>query len=191
MVCDPPYEKTDHKVVKAPLFNQGMKENASIFSHTQGWAIMAETLLGNGTQAYKYYRAFMPAAFNSKAEIRQIEPYVNCQFTHSKYSPHFGASRLPWLTGAATWSYFSATQNILGIQPDYDGLVIDPCIPANWPHFFVSRRFRGKILNITVMNPDGVQKGIKQVTLNDQKIAGNLIFESEMQDINEVIVEMG
>lgn len=191
MVCDPPYKKTDHKVVKASLFNQGMKENASIFSHTQGWAIIAETLLGNGNQAFKYYRAFMPAAFNTKAEIRQIEPYVNCQFTHSKYSPRFGASRLPWLTGAATWSYYSATQYLLGIQPDYDGLIIDPCIPSDWSGFFVSRRFRGKILNITVENPKGVQKGIKQITLNNDKISGNLIFEDQMKKTNDVIVEMG
>lgn len=191
MVCDPPYEKTDHRVVKASLFNQGMKENASIFSHTQGWAVIAEALLGNGNQAFEYYRAFMPAAFNNKAEIREIEPYVNCQFTHSKYSPRFGASRLPWLTGAAAWSYYSASQYILGIQPDYDGLIINPCIPSEWKGFFVSRRFRGKTLNITVLNPQKKQKGIKQVTLNDVVISGNMIFEDEMREINEVLVEMG
>ena len=72
MVVSPAYEKINHRVVKAPLFNKGMKENASIFCHTQGWAITAETMLGNGDQAYKYYRAFMPAAYNTKAEIRQI-----------------------------------------------------------------------------------------------------------------------
>jgi len=133
----------------------------------------------------------MPAAFNTKAEIRQIEPYVNCQFTHSKYSPRFGASRLPWLTGAATWSYYTATQYILGIQPDYDGLRIDPCIPADWSEFFVSRRFRGKMLNISVKNPKGVQKGIKQIIINKQKITGNIIFDDQLKDMNEISVEMG
>jgi len=159
MVCAPPYQKADHRIVKAPLFNPGMKENASIFSHTQGWAVIAETMLGNGNQAYKYYRSFMPAAYNTKAEIRQIEPYVNCQFTHSTFSPRFGASRLPWLTGAATWGYFSASQYILGIQPDYDGLRIDPCIPEHWKNFTVKRRFRGKHFNIEVVNTKAVQKG--------------------------------
>jgi cellobiose phosphorylase len=190
-ICAPPYIKTDHKIVKAPLFNEGMKENASIFSHTQGWAIIAETMLGNGDQAFKYLRAFMPAAYNTKAEIREIEPYVNCQFTHSKYSPRFGASRLPWLTGAATWSYYSATQHIMGVQPDYEGLIIEPCVPASWKSFKMNRRFRGKFFNIEVKNENGVQKGVVKLIVNGEEIAGNLIPLGKMKDKNDVLVIMG
>jgi N,N'-diacetylchitobiose phosphorylase len=191
VVCAPPYEKTDHRVVKASLFNKRMKENASIFSHTQGWAIIAETIIGNGDQAYQYYRAVMPAAYNTMAEIRQIEPYVNCQFTHSKYSPKFGASRLPWLTGAATWSYYAATQYILGIQPDYYGLRIDPCIPSNWKEFKVKRRFRNKKFNISVINPEGIEKGVKKIILNGDYIEGNFIDMNKTVETNNVLVEMG
>ncbi len=191
MVCDPPYEKTDHHVVKASLFNQGMKENASIFSHTQGWAVIAETMLGHGDKAFAYYRAFMPAAYNTKADVRQIEPYVNCQFTHSKYSPRFGASRLPWLTGAAAWSYYAATQYILGIQPDYSGLRIDPCIPADWKEVSVRRRFRKKLLNITIRNEQGLQKGVCELTLNGERLDGNLIPVEKIKDVNDVTVVMG
>lgn len=191
IIVDPPYAKTDHHVVKAPLFNQGMKENASIFSHTQGWAIIAETMLGHGNLAFQYYRAFMPAAYNTRAEIRQIEPYVNCQFTHSKYSPRFGASRLPWLTGAAAWSYYTATQFILGIQPDYDGLRIDPCIPSSWKEFSVTRRFRKKMFHIQVQNKSGVEKGVKKLAINGEMIPGNMIPLNKMRTMNEVIVEMG
>jgi N,N'-diacetylchitobiose phosphorylase len=191
MVCAPPYIHTNHKIVKAPLFNPGMKENASIFSHTQGWAVIAETLQGNGNQAYQYLRSFMPAAYNTKAEVRQIEPYVNCQFTHSIYSPRFGASRLPWLTGAATWGYYSAAAYILGLQPEYDGLRIDPCIPSDWKSFQMKRRFRGKMLSVEVLNPDGVQKGVKQVSLNGEVLDGNLIPESLMLENNLVVVLMG
>jgi len=190
VIVDPPYAKTDHKVVKAPLFNQGMKENASIFSHTQGWAIIAETMLGHGDQAFTYYRTFMPAAYNTKAEIRQIEPYVNCQFTHSKHSPRFGASRLPWLTGAAAWSYYAATQYILGVQPDYNGLKIDPCIPSTWNEFQVTRIFRKKNLNITVKNDNGVQKGVQKIILNGKEIDGQFIQIDNMKENNDVIVIM-
>jgi N,N'-diacetylchitobiose phosphorylase len=187
-VCAPPYEKIDTKFVKAPLFNQGMKENASIFSHTQGWAVIAETMLGNGDLAYQYYRAFMPAAYNSVAEIRQIEPYVNCQFTHSKYSPRFGASRLPWLTGAATWSYFTASQFILGIQPQYFGLKIDPCIPSNWDEVKVFRKFREKDLHIRIINNNHVNKGVEKMILNDKEIIGNHINLDEMKSENFIEV---
>ncbi|MEO0293243.1 MAG: glycosyl hydrolase family 65 protein [candidate division WOR-3 bacterium] len=191
MLVDPPFEKTDHRVVKASLFNKGMKENSSIFCHTQGWAIMAEAMLGNGEQAYKYYRAYLPAAYNAKAEIRQIEPYVYCQYTHSKYSPRYGASRIPWLTGSAAWAYYVATQYILGIQPDYHGLRIDPCIPSSWREYKVRRKFRNKILEIKVENKTGVQKGAKRIIINGEEIEGNFIPIDKLKENNTVFVEMG
>ena len=188
MINDPPVEKTDPKVIKSRLFNKGMKENASIFNHTQSWVIIAETLLGRGNQAYDYYRRFMPSAYNTKAELREIEPYVYSQFTHSKYSPRYGASRLPWLTGTASWAYYTATQFILGIQPDYSGLRIDPCIPSKWKEMKITRKFRNKIFNITIKNKNGAQKGVKKIILNDKRMEGNLIPVELMKDNNNVVV---
>ncbi len=190
MICDPPVEKTDPKVIKARLFNKGMKENGSVFCHTQGWAIIAETMLGRGNQAYEYYRKYMPSAYNTKAEIRGIEPYVYCQFTNSKYSPRYGASRLPWLSGSAAWAYYTATQYILGIQPEYSGLKIDPCIPADWKNLRITRRFRNKTLGITIKNERGVQKGVMKIVLNGEEIAGNVIPFNRMRETNDVLVVM-
>jgi cellobiose phosphorylase len=187
MICDPPYTKADLKVVKAKLFNPGMKENGSIFCHTQGWAIMAETLTGNGERAFHYYDSYLPASYNEKAEIRGIEPYVYSQSTHSKYSPRYGASRLPWLTGAAAWAYFTASQYILGIQPDYKGLRIDPCIPKNWDKVQISRRFRGKTVNIEILNPDKKEKGIERLVVNGTEVKGNFIPFEMLKETNTVV----
>lgn len=188
MLCAPPFVKTDFNVVRAVLFNPGMKENCSIFNHTQGWAVIAEAMLGRGDQAFEYYRAYLPAAYNDRAELRQIEPYVYCQSTDSRYSAHFGSSRLPWLSGAATWAYFAATQYILGIRPDYDGLVIAPCIPAGWDGFSVVRKFRNASYRIQVKNPDHVNKGIRQISVDGNVIDGNRIdvFEEGSEHIIEV-----
>ena len=163
VICDPPFTKTDVRVVRAVLFNPGMKENGSVFCHPQGWAVIAETMLGRGTRAWEYYRAYMPAAYNDRAEVRQIEPYVHCQSTYGKHSSRHGASRLPWLTGTASWSYVAATQHILGIRPDYTGLTIDPVIPSSWPGFRVVRRFRGATYQIEVDNAAGVERGVREL----------------------------
>jgi cellobiose phosphorylase len=191
MLCAPPYENILCGEIRSILFNKGVKENASIFCHTQGWAIMAETMLGHGDRAFQYFRNYMPAAQNDKAEIRGIEPYVYSQYTHSIYSERYGASRVPWLTGAASWAYYSATQYILGIQPEYNGLKIDPCIPAAWKEFTVVRQFRNKTLNIKVTNPGGVQKGVKKVILNGNEIEGCFIPLDKMKKTNDVVVMMG
>jgi len=191
MLCDPPYAKTDPAVIKAPLFNKGMKENAAIFNHTQGWAVMAETMLGRGNQAFKYFKSYLPAAYNEKAEIREVEPYVYAQSTHSKHNIHFGASRLPWLSGTATWAYFSAAHYILGIRPGYTGLEIDPCIPSAWQGFTATRRFLGKTVKITVNNPHNVEKGVALMSVNGEPVEGNIIPIEKLTDITEVVVTLG
>jgi cellobiose phosphorylase len=191
MICDPPVEKTDPKVIKARLFNKGMKENGSIFQHTQSWVVIAETLIGRGNRAYEYFRKFMPSAYNTKAEIRQTEPYVYAQFTCSKYNPRYGASRLPWLSGTASWAYFTAAQYILGVQPDYKGLKIDPCIPSDWKEIKISRRFRKKNFNILIKNESGIERGIKRLSINGNIVEGNIIPLELMKENNEVIVVMG
>ncbi|MFC2137894.1 GH36-type glycosyl hydrolase domain-containing protein [Bacteroidota bacterium] len=191
-LCNPPYTLgTNYKIVRAAYFNRSMKENGAIFTHTQGWAVIAEAILGHGNQAFKYFRSYMPSAYNTKAEVRQIEPYVYNQSTHGKYSPRFGNSRLPWLSGSATWSFYAATQYILGIQPEYDGITIDPCIPNDWDGFKVIRNFRGKRLSIIVKNTNTVEKGVKKMIVNGTEISGNFIDIENLKDNNTIEVIMG
>ncbi|MBN2520286.1 MAG: hypothetical protein JXB17_07270, partial [Bacteroidales bacterium] len=191
-LCNPPYTLgTNFKIVRSAYFNKSMKENGAIFTHTQGWAVMAEAILGHGNQAYEYFRAYLPSAYNSNAEIRQIEPYVYNQSTHGKYSPRYGNSRLPWLSGSATWSFFAATQYILGIRPEYNGITIDPCIPSSWDGFEAVRIFRGKKLNIIVKNPSKVEKGVKKIEINGEKIIKSYISIDQLKQENTIEVIMG
>ena len=174
MICTPPFVKTPHHTVRAVLLNAGQKENAGIFCHTQGWAVIAETLLGRPDRAYAYYRAYLPAAYNDRAEVRQVEPYVHCQSTHSIHSGRAGASRLPWLSGTASWSYFAATHYILGIQPDYDGLRINPCLPSEWPDVEVQRNFRGGVYRIHIRR-GASGCGVARLVVDGREIDGALV----------------
>jgi cellobiose phosphorylase len=191
MLSAPPFVKTPIDVMRAVVFNLGVKENAGIFNHTQGWGVMAECILGHGDRAYEYYRASMPAAYNERAEVRQIEPYVQGQTTYSVYSPRPGNARTSWLTGAAAWAYFSATQYVLGLRPEMDGLRIDPCIPSAWKGFKATRRFRGRTVQIEVKNPNGVCRGVKSMTLNGKALGGSLVPAEKLGERNRVVVVLG
>lgn len=191
MLSAPPFEKTPIDVMRAVLFLSGIKENAGIFNHTQGWGVMAECMLGNGDRAYEYYRAFMPAAYNDRAEIRQSEPYVQAQTTYSTFSPRAGNTRTSWLSGAVPWAYYSATQYILGIRPELDGLRLDPCIPAGWPGFSAARQFRGRTVEIEVKNPNGVCRGVQSITLNGNPLPNNLVPVEMLAEKNQVVVVLG
>ena len=191
MLSAPPFVKMPIDVMRAVVFNPGIKENAGIFNHTNGWGVMAECLLGNGDRAYEYYRSSMPAAYNTRAEIRQSEPYVHGQTTYSTFSPRPGNTRTSWLTGAAAWSYFSATQYILGLRPESEGLRIDPCIPKAWNGFTVKRKFRDRIIFIQIKNPSHVNKGVNRMILNGKSIEGNLIPFTLLEAENYIEIILG
>ena len=187
MLCSPPFTKADYNIIPSVLFNNGMKENGGIFNHTLGWAVIAETMLGNNERAYEYYRAFLPSAYNNKAELRGIEPYVYSQSTISKHSKNAGQSKLPWLTGAATWAYVAATQYILGVRADYTGLIIDPVVPSHWKNFSMIRFFRNKKFEIKVTN-SGSSNRANELVCNGKKINGNKINVSEFESKNKIEV---
>lgn len=191
MLSAPPFVKTPVDVMRAVVFNPGVKENAGIFNHTQGWGVMAECMLGHGDRAYEILRASMPAAYNDRAELREIEPYVHGQTTYSTYSPRAGTARTPWLTGAAAWAYYSATHYILGLRPEPDGLRIDPCIPCTWPGFRATRRFRGRTIQVEVRNPAGVCRGVRSLTLDGDRLPGNLLPIHRLGETNLVEVVLG
>jgi cellobiose phosphorylase len=150
--------------------------------HTQPWAVIANTILGNGNRAYEYLRAFLPAAQNTKADKMEIEPYVLCQSTHADESPLFGVSRIPWLSGSATWTFHAITHYILGIKPDYYELEIDPVIPEHWPQIDITRTIRGMQINIQILNKNKVQRGVKSIDVNDQVIKTGKIPYHLLQD---------
>lgn len=169
----------------------GVKENGSIFSHPNPWAWCAEAMLGRGSRAMKFYDSLCPARQNDKIEIRQSEPYSYCQFIMGKDHSAFGRARHPFMTGSGGWSYFAATRYILGVQPEYDGLRVDPCVPADWKQFEVTRIWRGATYHITVHNPVGVEKGVVSVTSNGNGCASNLIPVMPAGSVNAVTVVMG
>lgn len=148
----------------------GLKENGAIFSHPNPWAWCAEAVLGRGSRAMKFYNALCPALQNDMIEVRQSEPYSYCQFIVGKSHTAFGRARHPFMTGSSGWAYYAATAYLLGVQPDFDAIRIDPCIPADWEEFSVVRRWRGAEYRIHVTNPDGVEKGVKRITMDGKEV---------------------
>jgi cellobiose phosphorylase len=152
----------------------GAKENGGIFLHTNPWAMIAAALLGDGERAYQYYTQINPAARNDRIEEFECEPYVYPQNILSDEHPQFGLGRNSWLSGTASWAYQAATQYILGLQPTYQGLRIDPCIPAAWDGFHARRVYRSVTYEIEVHNPLHGNRGIRQMLVDGEQIDGNI-----------------
>jgi N,N'-diacetylchitobiose phosphorylase len=170
MLNAPPYTGIDDEIGFVTRVYPGVKENGSIFSHPNPWAWAAECMLGNGEDAVKFYDALCPYHQNDKIEVRESEPYSYCQFVMGPAHTAFGRARHPFMTGTAGWAYFASTQYILGVRPDFDGLIVDPCVPPSWKKFSVTRQWRGAVYEITVNNPDGVQRGVRRIIADGKAV---------------------
>ena len=165
-LCWPSYTTVDDTIGYVTRVYPGVKENGAIFSHPNAWPIIAETMLGRGEQAMAYYDALAPYHANDSIEVRGAEPYVYAQFLYGRDHEYYGRAQNPWLTGTAGWMYTAATKYLLGVRPDFDALVVDPCIPPDWDGFTVTRQWRGATYQIEVSNPDHVSAGVASVELD-------------------------
>ncbi|MDK2902541.1 MAG: cellobiose phosphorylase [Clostridiales bacterium] len=153
----------------------GYKENAGIFCHNNPWVMIAETVVGRGERAFEYYKKIAPAYVEERSDIHRMEPYVYSQMIAGKDAKRFGEAKNSWLTGTAAWNFVAISQWILGIKPDYDGLVVDPCIPPDWDGYTIKRIFRGARYTITVENPEHICKGVKSMTVDGHPVQGNVL----------------
>lgn len=189
MLNAPSYTKPDDDIGFVTRVYPGLKENGSVFSHPNPWAWAAECKLGRGDRAMKFYDALSPYNQNDMIEIREAEPYSYCQFIMGKEHTAHGRARHPFMTGSGGWSYFSATRYMLGIRPQFETLEIDPCIPADWKEFKADRVWRGAEYKITVQNPDGVMKGVKEILIDGRQVENIPVFPAG--ECHEVTVIMG
>lgn len=169
----------------------GYKENAGIFCHNNAWIMCAEALVGRGDKAFDYYTRIAPAYTEEYSEIHRTEPYVYSQMVAGKDAKRFGEAKNSWLTGTASWNFIAISQYILGIKPEYDGLMIDPAIPQSWDGYKITREFRGDIYEITIENPNHVSTGVAKMVVDGKEVAGNIIPVSGDGKTHTVTVVMG
>ncbi len=176
VICSPVYTKSDASVGAATREAPGKKENASIFNHPVTWFIQANSILGRGNIAYQQYFKTMPENLSQDQDHFVVEPYVYPEYTTGPAHPDEGGrAGHSWLTGTAPWMFYSGVQFILGVKPEYNGLVIKPAIPSDWPGYKIKRDYQGATYIFNVLNPEGVESGVKSVVVDGKAIEGNKI----------------
>jgi cellobiose phosphorylase len=171
----PGFNGYDRNLGGVSTYPPGAKENGGIFLHTNPWVMIAETVVGNGDRAYQYYNQINPAFKNDCIDEFEAEPYCYPQNMLGDEHPQFGLGRNSWLSGTSSWTYQAATRFILGIQPTYKGLQINPCIPKDWDGFSATRKYRGASYEIVVNNAAHVSKGVKSISVDGKLIDGNVL----------------
>ncbi len=192
VVLDPPYSKYDIEIGEIGSFIPGYKENGGVFCHNNPWLICSEAIARRGDKAFAIYKKTAPAYIEDISEIHRLEPYVYAQMVGGKpeYAKKPGEAKNSFLTGTAAWSFVAVSQFILGIRPDYDGLIVDPCCDPEM-EFTITRKFRDNTFIIDVKNPNKVCCGVSKMVVDGKEVKGNMLKPTNKGDVHRVEIILG
>lgn len=187
----PAYSKVREDIGYISRYAPGLRENGGVYTHAATWAITAYTMMGDAEKAYELYQKICPVNRYKDIENYLAEPYVLPGNTDGPKSPNYGRGSWTWYTGSAQWLYNVAIRSILGIRAEYDGLLIDPCIPSDWEGFTYTRSFRNTTYNIKVDNSSHVNRGVKTIEIDEKLIKSNKLPDLNDGLVHAVTVIMG
>ncbi len=185
-LLNPPYTEYHLELGEISSYPPGYKENAGVFCHNNSWIMIAETVLGRADQAFEYYQKIAPAYREEISDLHRMEPYVYSQMIAGSDAKHHGQAKNSWLTGTAAWNYVAITQYILGIRPEFDGLRVDPCIPARFQEIKINRKFRGVLYKIHIKNN---RSGHYILKAGGESLPGKIVPAGKMTGVVEVYCE--
>ena len=191
MILQPAYTQYYLNLGEISSYPPGYKENAGIFCHNNPWVSIAETVIGRGNRAFEIYKKTCPSYIENISEIHCTEPYVYAQMVAGADAPRHGEAKNSWLTGTAAWTFVNISQYILGIQPDWNGLRIDPCIPSDCSGYDIHRHYRNADYDIHIHNPNHVEKGVVSLLVDGTPIDGCVVPFTEDKQHYDVTVVMG
>ena len=168
----PPYSRYRLELGEISSYPPGYKENAGVFCHNNPWVMIGEAAMGNGERAFELYKKIAPAYLEDISEIHRTAPYVYSLMIAGRDAVRAGEAKNSWLTGTAAWNYYTVSQYLLGIRPDFDGLIIEPCISKGISEFKITRKFRGTIYNISVKN---IGEGTVKITADNGVVNGTTV----------------
>lgn len=187
----PAYTKPRTDIGYITRYAPGLRENGGVYTHAATWAVWAYAQVGKADLAYEAYKRICPPNRSNDIDSYFAEPYVTPGNSDGPLSPYYGRGGWSWYTGSSQWLHRVATQWILGVRPNSDGLEIDPCIPEEWDGFNYKRKFRGATYIIEVKNPNRVSKGIKEIIVDDSKLEGNVVPQFNDNGCHKIQVLMG
>jgi len=153
-------------------YNPGCAENGAVFCQANGWVIIALAKLGRSKDAWRIFGDMIPHTALQKTGLEryEAEPYAYVSNIIGPENKRHGWANVTQVTGTAAWMDVVGTQYLLGVRPTLQGLVVDPCIPADWDSYKVERIYRYARYTITVSNPDHVETGVKSATVDGKPV---------------------
>lgn len=193
LLLSPPFDQSTPSPGYLQGYIPGIRENGGQYTHGALWVVLASILQGDGDRAYKLLQMLNPirhADSPERIERYKVEPYVVAGDVYSHPS-HTGRGGWTWYTGSAGWMYRIIFESMLGFKLRGDVFSVDPCIPREWPEYRISYRDGDTRYEIAVENPDGVNRGVRQVQIDGVNQSGKEVHRKNDGKLHKVRVVMG
>lgn len=169
-ILAPAYSTYRIELGEISSYPRGYKENGGIFCHNNPWISIANATIGNDDEAFNVYTRTCPAYVEQYSEVHRTEPYVYCQMVAGPEAPTPGEGKNSWLTGTAAWTFVDVSQHLLGVQPTFDGLRIEPHLPAQFTELHIEREWRGVRYMI-----DATRTGKASLAVDGKPVSGTTV----------------
>lgn len=184
-LLSPAYHTYHVELGEISSYPPGYKENGAVFNHNNPWVTIAHCVEKQPDEAYALYIKNCPAFIEEESDIHYTEPYVYSQMIAGHEAAHYGQAKNSWLTGSASWSLVALQEYLLGVRADYDGLIVEPCLPnKEYPYLHIQRKFRGNTYDIEIHNVPNAS-----LYVNGEKIEGHLIPYKPQKEVIHVLMK--
>ena len=172
LLFTPPFDRTplDPGYIKG--YPPGIRENGGQYNHAATWSVLAFAALGRGDKSLELFSLMNPINRTStRADVQRykVEPYAVAADIYS-VAPHIGRGGWTWYTGTAGCLYRAGIEGILGLRLQGAFLLLDPCIPKEWPRFEIVFKYRSARYEIAVENAHGVSRGVASAELDGKTL---------------------
>lgn len=151
LLFTPAFSKVNKDIGYLTRYAPGVRENGGVYSHAAQWAMIAQAMAGRTEKVYEtFVRLCPPHLSNNDPDRYKGEPYVTAGNVEGPESVNEGQGAWTWYTGSAAWLYNVTIEYLLGVRVENNQLVVKPNLPAHWPGFTMTRKFRGKTWRIAV-----------------------------------------
>ena len=166
----PPYTRYRKDIGITTQKLPGVHENGSVYLHACTWKLAADAILKRADKVQEGIEKMLPA--NGRWAEKQAEPYIMCNSYHSSAAGYRkGCPGQSWRTGSGAWFLKDIVFYVFGLQPEMEGLRLNPCLPPDWKTCTIFKRFRGADYRISYEQPEKSDGS----TINQISVNGNVL----------------
>ena len=180
----PCYDK-DESVGRIANLEPGTFENGSIYIHSVCFKILADLINGRTESAVNTVNKILPSNPENFDCRRTSEPYCIGNFYCGPEHPRHGQNFFSWYTGTASWLLRVGFDYLLGIKAGFNGLKINPHVPASWAKFYVNKTWLGCKYKIYFQQIESIHEA--GIWVDSKKIESNIIIPSSKPSADVVV----